>query len=402
MAVKDVVVIGAGIVGLSVARAAAGRWPSATVTVLEKERTIGEHQTGHNSGVVHAGLYYQPGSLKATLCSRGRKMLREYCQAKSLAYEQVGKLVVAVRDSEQASLLRLYERGVANGVPRLKLLSREELRQVAPGLAGHMALSSPETAIVDYREIARALADDVSERGAIEKASVVTEIVRMTSGQWRVTTRGRVHERYRADLVFNCAGLNSDRIARMTEPKREMAIIPFRGEYYWLESDLRQHIRQLIYPVPDPRLPFLGVHLTPTLAGGVLVGPNAVLATAREGYSWSRMSLRDMKEVAVWPGFWKMARTHWRAGAHEILQSASKRIYCAMVEDYLPGLRASDLRRAFAGVRAQVVGHDGTLVDDFQVTTSAGVINLRNAPSPAATSSLALADLLCDLAETAA
>ncbi|MFG1922333.1 L-2-hydroxyglutarate oxidase [Cryptosporangium sp. NPDC048952] len=378
-------VVGAGIVGLAIARRLAQR--GADVVVFEKEADVSRHQTGHNSGVVHAGIYYVPGSLKATLCRRGVSLLKEFCAAHSLPYEEIGKVVVARDEVEVVRLKEIEQRSSANGVPGVRWLAPAELREIEPHVVGAAALHSPTTAIVDYVAVARAMASDVQVAGGeVRFSSPVTAI---SSVGDRIGVRGEVFDR----LVI-CAGLQSDVVARLAGDDAGPAIVPFRGEYYRLTRP--SLVRGLVYPVPDPAYPFLGVHLTPRVDGTVDVGPNAVLATAREGYRRRDVNVRDLGRTLAWPGFRRLAARHWRAGLHEIRGSVSKRAFAAAAQDYVPALRAADLVPAPAGVRAQAVDRDGSLVDDFRISTLGPVTAIRNAPSPAATSSLAIAEYVVE------
>lgn len=394
MVIERIVVVGGGIVGLAVAREAGRRWTDAHVTVLEKEESVACHQTGHNSGVVHSGLYYAPGSLKATLCTRGVRLLRDYCAERGIEIRDVGKVVVAVHEDELGRLDALFARGVTNGVPQLRMIDAAELHEREPHAVGLRAIYSPHTAIVDYCAVSRALADDVARRGEVVLGAPVVGI-RKTDRGGRVVLVGEEARAYTCDLLITCAGLESDRVAGMAGDGAEPRIVPFRGEYYGLRPQARKLVRGLIYPVPDPRYPFLGVHFTPTVGGDVLVGPNAVLAYAREGYTRTRVRVRDLRDTLAWPGFWAMARQHWRTGAAEMYRSLSRARYVRLAQDYLPGLESADLVTAPAGVRAQAVARDGTLVDDFWISSHDGVLNVRNAPSPGATASLAIAEYVC-------
>ena len=388
---KSFVIVGGGIVGLAVARRLLDLYPGATVTVIEKEVQVGVHQTGHNSGVVHAGVYYPTGSLKAQLCTRGRELLKEACEKWGLPYVQCGKLIIAREDSELPALRRLEERALANGVPGLRWLEGSAITDVEPYVRGVAALHSPQTAIVDFGRVARHLMEDCQQRGGtIILGTEVTGFAPDGSGVQVLTAKGDMH----ADRVVLCAGLQSDRVARLAGDVADPAIVPFRGEYYRLVPAREYLVRGLVYPVPDPRYPFLGVHFTRRVNGGVDVGPNAVLALSREGYSWGRLNLGDLRETITWPGFRKLSRHHWRAGGRELATSLSKHFFVAAARRYIPSLRADDVVRGPAGVRAQAVAADGTLVDDFQVHFLGSIVAVRNAPSPAATSSLAIAEHL--------
>lgn len=385
-----IVVVGGGIVGLAVAREVCARRPGSDVTVIEKEPVIASHQTGHNSGVIHAGIYYQPGSLKAQLCRRGGQLLREFADEHGVAYDNVGKLVVALDESELDRLAEIHRRALANGVEDAVRVSGAQMREIEPNVAGIAAVHSPSTAMIDYTAVSRALAADLTNRGADVRVS--TELLGVRAGARTVleTTTGELE----ADHVVVCAGLQSARVAQLFDDDPDPLIIPFRGEYYRLTPTAARLVNGMIYPVPDPRYPFLGIHLTRRINGTVDVGPNAVLALALQGYRRRDVSTRDLKEILTWPGFRSMARKHWRTGAHEMLGSASRRYYLAQARRYLPALSRADLVAAPAGVRAQAVGRNGDLLDDFRITRRPGVTLVRNAPSPAATSSLAIAEMI--------
>jgi L-2-hydroxyglutarate oxidase LhgO len=384
-----VTVIGGGIVGLAVARQLTLTVPDVAVTVVDKEADIARHQTGHNSGVVHAGLYYKPGSLKATLCRRGMSMLREYCSDKGIPYNEVGKLVVAVDGDEVAPLREIERRSIENQVPGLRWLDAAAMRELEPNVDGVAALHSPRTAITDFPAVARAYADDVvAAGGRLRLGMEVTGLVRDGTGVWVRTAKGG----FPTDYVVICAGLHSDRVARLAGDEAEPAIVPFRGEYLDLVPEKRNLVNGLIYPVPDPSYPFLGVHFTRRVDGGLDIGPNAVLAFSREGYRRSDVSLRDLSAAVRWPGFRRLARTHWRMGLGEMAGSASRRLFVSRAQRYVPQLQVGDVVPAHAGVRAQALDRDGGLVDDFRIHHLDRVTAVRNAPSPAATSSMAIAE----------
>jgi L-2-hydroxyglutarate oxidase LhgO len=386
---QHVGVIGAGIVGLAVARRLGELFPDARVTVLEKEDRVAVHQTGHNSGVVHAGLYYQPGSLKATLCRRGAALMLEYCQEKNLPYDECGKLVVAVDESERPALERIRERAIANGVPDLQWLDGAGLREIEPHAAGVAALFSPRTAITDYVAVAEAYADDIRGAGGTIEFGFAVHGITQRSGKVDVRSGPRT---LTFDRLVVCAGLQSDTVASWAGDDESPAIVPFRGEYFRLVPGRTHLVRGLIYPVPNPDYPFLGVHFTKRIHGGVDLGPNAVLAFAREGYTRGTINPRELYETLRWPGFRKLARQHWRMGAEEMAGSLSKSLYLRFARRYVPEVTAADIERAQAGVRAQAVDRDGGLVDDFRISQLNNVTAVRNAPSPAATSSLAIAE----------
>jgi (S)-2-hydroxyglutarate dehydrogenase len=386
---RSVAVIGGGILGLAVGRELTRRFPGVHVLVLEKEDHVAAHQTGHNSGVVHAGLYYPPGSLKATLCRRGVGLLHDFCAEHGIPYRELGKLVVATDESELDGLDGIEKRARANGVPDLARLDAAGMREVEPYVAGVAALHSPHTAVVDFVAVCRALAEEITAAGGEIRLSSPVRAVRETSAGVELLVGGVVH---RVDRMVACAGLWSDAVAGMLDVAGDVRIVPFRGEYHALAPAVRDRVRGLIYPVPDPRYPFLGIHLTRGVDDEVLVGPNAVLALGYEGYRWGDVSVRDIRRVLAWPGTVRMARQHWRTGVREVSSSLSRRRFAEAASRYLPGLRPADLRRASAGVRAQAVGRDGRLVDDFVLQDSGAVLLVRNAPSPAATSSLAIAE----------
>lgn len=391
--IERIGVVGGGIVGIAVARALTGRGQG-EVTVLEKERRLAAHQTGRNSGVVHAGIYYAPGSLKARLCALGRERTREFCAEKNLPYRELGKLVVAVTDAERAALASIEGRARTNGVPGLRRVDGDELREIEPHAAGVAALHSPHTAAVDYAAITEAMANDVRRGGG--RILLGTEVIdiRRESGGVRVIT---ATTDLRFDRLIVCAGLQSDVVAAFVGAPPSPRILPFRGEY-WAMAPARQHlVRGMIYPVPDPRFPFLGVHFTRGVYDDVHVGPNAVPALAREGYSWGRISMRDTWGSLTWPGAGALARQHWRMGAKEVAASLVKPVYFAEARRFVPDLEMKDLtRKTAAGVRAQAWDSSGALLDDFAVDQVGAVTILRNAPSPAATSSMAIADYLLD------
>lgn len=394
MTERAVAVVGGGIVGLAVARELTRRRPGERVVVLEKEDRLAAHQTGRNSGVVHAGIYYAPGSLKATLCTRGRHLMRDYCAEHGIAYDTCGKLVVAVDAAELDRLDTLERTATANGVPGLRRLDGSGIREVEPHATGLAALHSPQTAITDYVAVAEAMAAEVrAEGGEVRLSSEVTGIVR-ERGRVRVEVAGS--DPFVVDRLVVCGGLHGDRLADLVEPRRDLRIVPFRGEYMRVSAAKQDLVHGMVYPVPDPRYPFLGVHLTRRVDGSLEVGPNAVLALAREGYGWGHVSPGELAETLRWPGFWRLARAHWRTGIHEVRGSLSTRAYMRLAQRYVPAIGAADVVRGGSGVRAQAVERSGALVDDFRITSSDGITLVRNAPSPAATSSLAIAEHVVD------
>jgi len=385
----DYVVVGAGLVGLATARALLMRSPSAKLVVLESESGIGRHQSGHNSGVVHSGLYYRPGSAKARLCTEGRLSLERYCAARGVPFERCGKVVVAVAEDELGRLAELERRGRENGLEGLRRLDADELREVEPHVAGVAALWVPQTGIVDFSGVAQALIEDVCELGGSLMTGARLCAARRAGGEWRLETAAGP---LRAERWVNCAGLQADRVARLAGVDPGARIVPFRGEYWRLRDGCASWIRNLVYPVPDPRYPFLGVHFTRRIHGGIEAGPNAVLALRREGYRWRDVSLGDVAAMAAWPGFWRMSRRHLSTGVEEVWRSLRKPAFVRALQRLLPRLNAEDVERSGAGVRAQAVARDGSLLDDFHVVQGPGSVHVVNAPSPAATACLAIGE----------
>jgi L-2-hydroxyglutarate oxidase LhgO len=393
---KHVGVVGAGIVGLAFARELLRRHPGVRLTVVDKEREVAQHQTGHNSGVVHAGIYYQPGSLKAQLCRRGVELLRTYCEEHGIDYRECGKLIIAADENERPALQDIYQRGLANGVPDLRMMDAAGIPDLEPHAVGVAAVHSPRTAIVDFAEVCRSLASDLGRDGVtFRMESEVLGIRHRGAKVQLATTSGGLE----VDHLVTCAGLGADRVARLAGDDDDPRIVPFRGEYWMLVPERRHLVKGLIYPVPDPAFPFLGVHLTSRVDGEVLIGPNAVLAFAREGYRWRDLRWADLGETLRWPGFRRLARRYWRAGADEMRRSLSRSLFVEDARRYVPELGPDDVVRAEAGVRAQAVSRAGDLVDDFHFSTVGRVMNVRNAPSPAATSSLAIAERIADAVE---
>lgn len=383
------VVVGGGIIGCAVARELTLRNPGAVVTVLEKEHRLAAHQTGHNSGVVHAGLYYEPGGLKARLCRRGVGLLKEFCTSKGLPYEECGKLVVALDRDEEGRLTGILERARANGVPGVEMLGPDGIREVEPNAVGLAALHSPSTAIVDYVAITEALAADVVAAGGevrlgCEVKAITEEPDRVTVG----TSQGDVV----VDRVVVCGGVQSDRLARRGGGTRQPAIVPFFGQYFLLEAAYRDVLHGLVYPVPDPRYPFLGVHLTKRFDGEMTVGPNAFLSLSREGYGGLGLNPRDLAETLGNPGFWRFAGRNLPTAWREIGTVLSERAFLHQAERYVPALAGAGATRLTRGIRAQAMDADGGLVDDFRIESTGRVTHVRNAPSPGATSSLAIAE----------
>ena len=393
----DVAIIGGGIIGLATAYRLLQQRPGLKLRLLEREAELATHQTGRNSGVAHAGLYYAPGSLKARLCAEGKAALEAFCADHAIPYRRAGKLVVAVDESELPRLTALRERGAANGVPGLEELEPSQIREVEPHAAGIRALLSPTTGIVDFRRVALALAEDVrGAGGSVRVGAEVTAIARQADGL-RLRTRAGVVD---AGAVVACAGLWADRVAALTGDAGRDAprIVPFRGDYYTLRPAAAELVRGLIYPLPDPQFPFLGVHFTRRIDGEVWAGPNAVLAFARSGYRRTDLSPRDLLGTLAYPGFLRLARRYLRTGLAEMWRDVSKPAFVAALRRYLPALRGDQLLFGPAGVRAQALRRDGTLVDDFDLGGEGRVLHVRNAPSPGATAALAIGRVLADRA----
>jgi L-2-hydroxyglutarate oxidase len=386
--VFDFVVIGGGIVGLSTARALLGRHPGARLAVLEKEGGWARHQTGHNSGVIHSGIYYKPGSLKARFCLEGARALVEFCRERGIDYEVCGKIIVATEPGELPLLDALYERGLKNGLA-VEKLDPTQLKEAEPHASGLAALSVPSTGIVDYTRVARAFATLVEEKGgqlltgtAVQGVSEGGHVVEVR------TNRGLI----RARTLVNCAGLHSDRVARLCGVDPGTKIVPFRGEYYELRSEKRYLVKNLIYPVPNPNFPFLGVHFTRSVEGMVEAGPNAVLGLAREGYKKTDFVLKDFVEELTYPALWRLAKTNWRTGVGEIHRSLSKKAFVRGLQKLVPEVAAGDIVPIAAGVRAQALTREGKLVDDFLISEGENSIHVLNAPSPAATASIPIGE----------
>ncbi|HEX8159010.1 MAG TPA: L-2-hydroxyglutarate oxidase [Solirubrobacteraceae bacterium] len=393
----DTIIVGAGIIGLAVAREILARRPSSRVLVVEREGATGAHQTGHNSGVIHAGVYYAPGSLKAQLCAHGAARMYAYCERHGLDVQRIGKLIIAAAPHEIPRLDELERRANANGVPGIRRLDARGLRDVEPHAIGVAALHSPHTGIVDFGAVCAQMANDVRAAGGELRLHWNVASISRAAGAIRLRSHaGEDAEGARA--VF-CAGLWSDRLAQLAGAGPDPRIVAFRGGYLRLRPERRELVRGLIYPVPDPRLPFLGVHLTPQIDGEVLLGPSALLAGARDAYSLSTVRGADLRDTLTWPGTWRMARRWWRTGVSELRLAASRKAFAAEARRYVPQLCAQDLLCGFAGVRAQAVARDGRLVDDFLLCATPRAIHVRNAPSPAATSSLALAERIVDAAD---
>lgn len=388
----DIVIIGGGIVGLATAYQLKKRFPDRSLAVLEKEDRLAEHQTGHNSGVLHSGIYYKPGSLKAINCREGKLAMQAFCQEHQIAHELCGKVIVALNESELPALERIYERGKANQV-QCSVIDRERLRELEPHAAGIRAIHVPEAGIVNYRQVCDKIGELLVSHGhRVITGAKVTKIRRESGAVIVESTK----ETIRGKLAINCAGLYCDRVTALAGDRPPAKIVPFRGEYYELTKESAHLCRNLIYPVPDPKFPFLGVHFTRMIGGGVECGPNAVLAFAREGYTKWRFNPRDLWESLTYRGFQRMAWQHWRMGCGEMWRSFSKAAFVRALQRLMPEIRAEHLHAAPAGVRAQAVLPDGSMVDDFLIVEAERMIHVNNAPSPAATASLNIGRLVVE------
>jgi (S)-2-hydroxyglutarate dehydrogenase len=394
----DVAVVGGGIVGLATARALLTEHPGLRLVILEKEARLASHQTGHNSGVIHSGIYYRPGSHKARLCVEGARRMKQFCAEHRIRVDPIGKVIVATCEAEIPRLETLFERGTANGVQGLSLIDGDRLREIEPHAAALRAIHSPTTSIVDYGEVAQALARELLARGTVIRTGARVSAIRRNGDGFHLSTAsGPVGARQ----LVNCAGLYSDVVARLAGARPDVRIIPFRGEYYMIRPERHDLVRGLIYPVPDPEFPFLGVHFTRTVHGEVEAGPNAVLAFAREGYRLGRIHPRELAGTLAYRGFWSMARRYWRTGSYEMYRSLSKTAFVQALRRLLPEIGPADITPGGAGVRAQAVAEDGSIVDDFRIVKSTGAIHVLNAPSPAATASLAIGHHIAGLATEA-
>jgi (S)-2-hydroxyglutarate dehydrogenase len=390
----DVVIIGGGIIGLATAMALK-TGSNMALAVLEAEDRLAQHQTGHNSGVIHSGLYYRPGSLKARNCVVGRRAMYEFCQVHGIAHERCGKLVVATDASELPALDELERRGQANGLEGIRRLGPEQIREYEPHTVGIAGLLVPETGIIDYKQVSQVYADIIrKEGGEIQTKAQVHGCRRYADELVLETSRGAVHCRY----LVNCAGLHADDVARMCGVDPQLQIVPFRGEYYELVPERQFLVKNLIYPVPDPRFPFLGVHFTRMIHGGVEAGPNAVLAFKREGYSWEDFSPKDTLKMVTFPGFWKMVSKYWKTGLGEMYRSLSREAFVKALQKLIPELRMQDVHPAGSGVRAQAVAPDGALVDDFRIVETERMVHVLNAPSPGATASISIGKSIAEMA----
>ncbi len=394
----DVAVIGGGIIGLATAMTLARKHPGRRIVVLEKEGEIALHQTGHNSGVIHAGIYYAPGSQKAGFCYTGNLELRKYCDERGIDYEMCGKVIVATDESEVPRLHDLFARGKANGVKGLELIGRERLREIEPHAAGVEAIWSPETGIVDYRRVSQAYATDFGEMGGRLRLNTRVEHVARRGNTIHIDTDT---DSIAALGVINCGGLQADMIARDMGERAGLRIVPFRGEYFSLRPEKERLVNGLIYPVPDPKLPFLGVHFTKRVDGSVEAGPNAVLSLKREGYGKASFDVEDVLDIATHPGFWRMSMTHWMTGMKEQYRSLFKSSFVDSLQKLVPSIEPEDVWRPSAGVRAQAIDDSGALLQDFNILRGDRAVHVLNAPSPAATSSLPISRHIAGIAADA-
>ena len=387
----DVIIVGAGIVGLGTAYQLLEQNSEIKVCLLEKEESIALHQTGNNSGVIHSGIYYKPGSEKAINCKRGYQLLLDFCDKESIPYELCGKVIVAVEEKEIPILEGIYNRGRDNGLEGLKLLNEVELKEIEPNVNGIKGIWVPQAGIIDYKEVAQKYRERIEEKGGVLKFNHRVTDIKLTSGKANIIT-GNIT--FTAKVIVNCAGLYSDKLAQMTGQGKNFKIIPFRGEYYDLKKEKRALVKGLIYPVPNPEFPFLGVHFTRMINGGVEAGPNAVLAFKREGYKNTQFNLKELFETLTYSGFLKIAAKYWKDGSYEMYRSFSKAAFVKAMQTLIPSITGEDVTKGGAGVRAQACTKDGKLVDDFLILEQDQVINVCNAPSPAATSSLAIGETI--------
>jgi L-2-hydroxyglutarate oxidase len=384
---NSVIIIGAGIVGLSTAYQLQSLNPDLKITVLEKESEVAAHQTSHNSGVIHSGIYYKPGSEKALNCFTGYKMMIAFCEQHAIPYKICGKIIVATAQKELEGLNNIFDRGNLNGLKGLRLIDRSELKEIEPHAEGIKAIWVPQAGIIDYKQVAMKLKSLIESNGGNIHCNAKVQSMHRQSNGWVITTTNEV---YQADYVITCGGLHSDRLARMTDDRFDLKIIPFRGEYYTLKPTAQHLVNTLIYPVPNPAFPFLGVHFTSMVHGGVEAGPNAVWALGREAYNWKTIDWSDVREAIAYPGFRKIAGKYWRDGLYEMYRSFSKRAFVHALQRLVPEIKSEDLAVGGSGVRAQAIDPSGNIVDDFLYKEGKDILHVVNAPSPAATSGLSI------------
>jgi len=385
----DIAVIGGGIIGLSTAFEYQKKYPSKKVILIEKEPIFATHQTGNNSGVIHSGIYYKPGSLKAVNCRNGIQKLLKFCDNNDIKYELCGKLIVATDENELPALNDLFNRGIENEIPDLKILGREEIEEIEPHVKSIQGIHSQSTGIIDYKEVCTKISFIIEKNGGeIKLNTKVIDILQSTGYNTLHTNKGEIE----AKLIINCAGLFSDRIAKLTEEKIDISIIPFRGEYYTLKEESRHLVKNLIYPVPNPKFPFLGVHFTRRIDGLIEAGPNAVLAFTREGYKKTDINIRDISQIFFSSPFWKLGKQYWKVGSAEMIRSYSKKLFVISLKKLIPEIKNDDIMKGGSGVRAQAMTIDGKLLDDFKIIRGQNIIHVLNAPSPAATSAFSIAE----------
>ena len=391
----DITIIGTGIVGLATAYKIQEKNPGLKIQVLEKESKVSAHQTGNNSGVIHSGIYYKPGSMKARNCTYGYKLLLDFCDENDISYEICGKVIIASDKRELPGMEFLYKRGIENGLEGLKLLQKEELNDYEPHVIGIGGILVPQTGIIDFKKVSQKLEENIRSNGAEVFFDQKVHRIEIKNNQTIISTPS---QSFTSKLVINCAGLYSDKIARLTHQNVSVKIIPFRGEYFKIKPEKRHLVKNLIYPVPDPSFPFLGVHYTRMIDGGIEAGPNAVLAFAREGYKKTQINLPELAETLTWPGFIKVASKYWKTGFGEMYRSFSKKAFTRALQKLIPEIEEKDLEVGGAGVRAQACDRSGGLLDDFLIYENENAINVCNAPSPAATSSLSIGEAIAKLA----
>lgn len=391
----DIAIAGSGIVGLATAYQLLHKLPGISIAIFDKETAVAQHQTGHNSGVIHSGIYYKPNSLKATNCQRGYNMLLEFCRVHGIDHELCGKVIVAANEAEYKSLLNIHERGLANGLQNLQIVDDKTLKELEPNVRGISGIHVPQTGIINYSAVCQKLAELIQKQGG---KLYLGEAVKNLKVHDKTTTVFTSKQQVQAKLFINCAGLYSDKLALMEGPDPHVRIIPFRGEYYHLTKEATPLVRNLIYPVPDPAFPFLGVHFTRMIEGGIEAGPNAVLAFKREGYTNTDLDMTELGETLAWPGFRKVAAKYWRTGMGEMYRSFSKPAFTKALQKLVPDIQEKHLVKGNAGVRAQACDRAGNLLDDFFIHTTEQNIHVLNAPSPAATSSLSIALTVAELA----